>query len=179
MTDSKGDAMLDNQTRKIAESVTLVAVARLSMALTLPTLGLIAWFASAWLDGKFEIQDGKIAQQAAQTSTQTGLITTRVETLERTHSARMETLERSITTAQAQSSQTNDRLIAVETKQTQDSAARAQFESATLTRLDRMQDSLVVLSNSIASLTATLQAEQQNRRTRFSSSPALPAPSRD
>ncbi|MER8555510.1 hypothetical protein NKH69_00035 [Mesorhizobium sp. M0976] len=64
--------------------------------------------------------------------------------------------------------QVNERLIAVETKQTQDAASSEKFQSATLTRLDRVQDSIVGLSNAVAALTATLQAvaEERNRSPR-------------
>jgi hypothetical protein len=62
-----------------------------------------------------------------------------------------------------QAIRTNDRLIAVETKQAQDAVASEKFQNATLTRLDRVQDSIVGLSNTVAALTATLQAMTDNR----------------
>ena len=56
------------------------------------------------------------------------------------------------------------RLIAVETKQVQDAAAGARFQSEMLGRMDRMQDAIVGLSNSVSALTATVQALAENQR---------------
>ena len=58
----------------------------------------------------------------------------------------------------------SERLIAVETKQVQDAAVSEKFQAATLTRLDRVQDSIVGLSNTVAALTATLQSIVDDKR---------------
>lgn len=156
--------MFDRQTKTIASNLTLLVISRLSMALSLPVLGLIAWLAGEWLDNKFETQDSKIAAQTVAATNQNTLTTTRIETVERTAAAKAETAEKAIQAAVVQAAQINDRLIAVETKQAQDSAASERFQNATLQRLDRMQDSLVSMSNAIAALTATLQAQEENDR---------------
>lgn len=44
----------------------------------------------------------------------------------------------------------SDRLIAVEKEQVQDAAAGARFHSGMLGRMDRMQDAIVELSNSVS-----------------------------
>lgn len=62
-------------------------------------------------------------------------------------------------------SKLSDRLIQVETKQVQDAASSEKFQNATLTRLDRVQDSIVGLSNAVAALTATPQVVVDDRRT--------------
>lgn len=155
--------MFDSQARNIAENVTLLAVARLSMALSMPMLGLIAWLGSSWLEQKFEAQDTKITAQSTAASNQTTITTARIETVERSAAARVETVEKTAGIAVEQAAKVNDRLIAVETKQTQDSAASERFQSATLQRLDRMQDSIVVMSNGISALTATLQSERDRK----------------
>jgi hypothetical protein len=54
------------------------------------------------------------------------------------------------TTASEKRSNVNGRLIAVETTQVQDAASSDKFQTATLTRLDRVQDSIVGLSNAVA-----------------------------
>ncbi len=59
----------------------------------------------------------------------------------------------------------SERLVAVETKQVRDAASSEKFQAATLTRLDRVQDSIVGLSNTVAALTATLQGIMDDRRT--------------
>lgn len=153
--------MFDKQTKTIAENVTLLAIARISMALSLPTLGLIAWLGGQWLDQKFAMQDAKITAQGVAATSQNTLTTTRIETVERTAAAKAETAERTIQSAIGQAAQINDRLTVVETKQAQDSVSSERFQNATLQRLDRMQDSIVAMSNAIAALTATLQAQQE------------------
>jgi len=163
MTDDENQ-MFDTQTKNIANSVILLAVARISMALSLPALGFVAWLASAWLDQKFEAQDAKITAQEKAAQNQTSIITTRIETVERSAAARIETAEKTASIAVAQSAAVNERLISVETKQTQESAASDRFQSATLQRLDRVQDSLVGLSNAVSALTATMQTMIENRR---------------
>ncbi len=123
--------------QKIAENVVLLAWARVSMALALPTIGLIFALGWAYVDRQFEDTTKSLnaAQQMA-------------------------------TTASEKASKVNDRLIAVETQQVQDAASSDKFQTATLTRLDRVQDSIVGLSNAVAALTATLQAmvTDQNRK---------------
>jgi len=131
------DIEMGTASQKIAENVVLLAWARVSMALALPTIGLIFAMGWAYVDRQFEDTTKSLnaAQQMA-------------------------------TTASEKASKVNDRLIAVETKQVQDAASSDKFQTATLTRLDRVQDSIVGLSNAVAALTATLQAmvTDQNRK---------------
>ncbi|MGB3536778.1 MAG: hypothetical protein WBA42_01325 [Mesorhizobium sp.] len=123
------DTETGTASQKIAENVVLLAWARVSMALALPTIGLIFAMGWAYVDRQFEDTTKSLnaAQQMA-------------------------------TTASEKASKVNDRLIAVETKQVQDAASSDKFQTATLTRLDRVQDSIVGLSNTVTALTATLQA---------------------
>lgn len=128
----EGDEM--NTTTKIAENVLLLAVARVSMALSLPLIGFVAWLGGQYLESKFDVINDRVT-----------------------------TVEQRASLASDQVAKVNDRLIAVETKQTQDGAASEKFQNATLTRLDRVQDSIVGLSNAVAALTATLQAVAEDR----------------
>ncbi|MER9665572.1 hypothetical protein [Mesorhizobium sp. M0203] len=127
---------MPNTSQKIAENVLLLAVARVSMALSLPLIAFVAWLGGQYLEGKFDVINDRVS-----------------------------TVEQRASSASNQVTQVNERLIAVETKQTQDAASSEKFQSATLTRLDRVQDSIVGLSNAVAALTATLQAvaEERNR----------------
>ncbi|TPK58144.1 MULTISPECIES: hypothetical protein [unclassified Mesorhizobium] len=104
------------------------------MALALPTIGLIAFLGSQWLDGRIDAIT-KTADPANVAADKANDVAAKV----------------------------NDRLIAVETKQVQDMAANERFQNGTLTRLDRVQDSIVGLSNAVAALTATLQAVAEER----------------
>ncbi|TPI13885.1 hypothetical protein [Mesorhizobium sp. B4-1-1] len=120
--------------QKIADSVLLLAIARVSMALSLPVIGLISWLGSGYLEAKFDAVNVRVTgveQKADATAEQTTKI--------------------------------NDRLIAVETSQTAAQDARGKFESATLARLDRLQDSIIELSKAVAALTATVQADRKER----------------
>lgn len=122
--------------QKIAENVLLLAVARVSMALALPTIGLIFWLYSGWQDKQMDSLQMQIVE---------------------TQSTARDTSKLAMSLS--------ERLVAVETKQVRDAASSEKFQSATLTRLDRVQDSIVGLSNAVAALTATLQAVVDDRRT--------------
>lgn len=127
--------MIQEPTRKIAESVMLLVVARVSMALALPVLGLVAMLGQQWIDARFETQEASIKR-----------------------------VEQSAGNATAQALEVKDRLTVVETKQATDAATAATFQKDTLTRLDRLQDSIVSMSNAIAALTATMQAREDYDR---------------
>ena len=123
--------------QKIAENVVLLAWARVSMALALPAIGIIFMLGWAYVDKQFDDTTTSLSEA-----------------------------KQMATTASEKASKVNDRLIAVETKQVQDGASNDKFQNATLTRLDRVQDSIVGLSNAVAALTATLQSvvSDQNRK---------------
>ena len=116
------------------------------MVLALPMLGVIASLGTAWLNDKFEKQE-TASQNAIQFQV-----------------SRIDRIEKTATTAIEQSAKVNDRLTVVETKQVTADATAAKFQNDTLTRLDRLQDSMVSMSNAIAALTATMQAREDFER---------------
>lgn len=124
-----------NAPQKIAENVMLLAIARVSMALALPTIGMLFWLYSSWQDDKLNAIRTQVA-----------------------------IAEKSASEASSKAADVSGRLIAVETKQVQDAAAGARFQSEMLGRMDRMQDAIVGLSNSVSALTATVQALAEDRR---------------
>lgn len=126
-------------TRKVADNVILVIAARLSMVLALPTIGFMAWLYHGWQEERFA--------------------TLRTEVVE---------AQRSAEAAEKKVSDVSARLVAVETRQTQEAQAGDRFQRETLARLDRMQDALIQLSNSVSALTATVQtlAEHDVQRLR-------------
>lgn len=136
-----------------ANNALLLVVARVSMALALPVLGAISTIGGMYLDQKFSIQDSKIEQNRVASENDSKITISRIERIESTATLAIENAAR-----------VGERLISVETKQNQESVASAQFQNATLARLDRMQESIIMLSNSIASLTATLQAQESYRK---------------
>lgn len=123
--------------QNIAENVLLLAVARVSMALALPTIGLLFWLYSSWQADQLQTIRENVAS-----------------------------VQHSANGAADQASRLSERLTAVETKQVQDAASSEKFQSATLQRLDRVQDSLVGLSNAVSALTATLQTVIETNRNR-------------
>lgn len=129
------DIGMRNASQQIAENVLLLAIARLSTALALPTIGLLFWLYSQWQDTRLMTMQGQIAEAEQSASDATSKVT-----------------------------KVSERLYVVETKQTQDAASSDKFQSATLTRLDRVQDSIVGLSNAVAALTATLQGLVDERK---------------
>ncbi|MDG4889585.1 MULTISPECIES: hypothetical protein [unclassified Mesorhizobium] len=129
------DIGMRNASQQIAKNVLLLAIARLSTALALPTIGLLFWLYSQWQDTRLMTMQGQIAEAEQSASDATSKVT-----------------------------KVSERLYVVETKQTQDAASSDKFQSATLTRLDRVQDSIVGLSNAVAALTATLQGLVDERK---------------
>jgi hypothetical protein len=127
------EAMTNSE--RIAQNVVLQAVARVSMALALPTIGLIfLLYSNSQTEQLKKLQDQiEQTQRAAQEGSSFAL-------------------------------RLSERLVAVETKQVQDAAVSEKFQAATLTRLDRVQDSIVGLSNTVAALTATLQSIVDDKR---------------
>ncbi len=154
-----GNEMMEDNTmtgeriQKIADSVILRAVARVSMAMVLPLASLVVYFGLNWLDSRFEKQD--TASQNA--------IAFQVSRIDR--------IEKTATTAIDQSTKVNDRLTIVETKQATADATAAKFQNDALTRLDRMQDSMVGILNAVAALTATMQAREDYERRKSTSPP--------
>ncbi|MCO4316357.1 hypothetical protein M8997_004110 [Phyllobacterium sp. 21LDTY02-6] len=147
------DAMTGERTQKIADNVLLRAVARVSMAMAMPILGLVVYLGSGWLDGKFD---------KAATDSQNAIAF---------QVSRIDRIEKTATTAIDQSVKVNDRLTVVETKQATADATAAKFQNDTLTRLDRLQDSMVSMSNAIAALTATMQAREDYERRKSNAPP--------
>ena len=136
MREMTGDEAMGQSAQRLVDSVIVTALARLSMLLALPTLGLIFWLYSGWQDERLE----KLQTQIDQT-------------------------QQSAKEASVLALKLSDRLVAVETKQVQDAASSERFQAATLNRLERVQDSIVGLSNTVSALTATLQAIVEDRRT--------------
>lgn len=121
----------------IVNSMWMTAIARLSMTLALPTLGFIFWLYAGWQDEKLSKFEDKI-----------------------------ETSQKSAQTASDLSIKLSERLTTVETKQSEATISNEKFQSATLSRLDRMSDSLVGLSNAVAALTASVQLVVDEKRNR-------------
>ncbi|WP_144223591.1 hypothetical protein [Mesorhizobium amorphae] len=126
---------MTNFSEKIVNSMWMTAVARLSMALALPTLSLIFWLYAGWQAEKLSKFEDKI-----------------------------ETSQKSAQTASDLSIRLSERLTTVETKQSEAATVNERFQTATLNRLDRVQDSIVGLSNTVAALTATLQSIVEEKR---------------
>lgn len=129
--------MMNEQAEKIANSTIVLALARASMVLALPTIAALFWLYTNWQEDKLNTIRSQvtIAEQSARAASQ-------------------------------KATDVSDRLIAVETKQVQDAATGARFQSEMLGRMDRMQDAIVELSNSVSALTATVSALAENQRDR-------------
>ena len=122
---------------RVVNSMWVTAIARLSMASALPVLSLILWLYTGWQADKLDAVQTQVKQ--AQTSAQQ---------------------------ASDQTIKLSERLTTVETKQAEATISSEKFQSSTLSRLDRIQDSIVGLSNTVAALTATLQAVAEDRRSK-------------
>ncbi len=104
------------------------------MTLAMPTLAFLFWLYTGWQDDKFDGMKSQIEQS-----------------------------QRSAQQASDLAIKLSERLTTVETKQAEATISSEKFQNATLTRLDRVQDSIVGLSNTVAALTATLQAVAEDR----------------
>ncbi|WP_129415291.1 hypothetical protein [Mesorhizobium sp. Pch-S] len=128
---------MPNVSEKIVNSVIITMAARLSMVLAIPTLTFLFWLYTGWQAEKFD----KVQDQVEQT-------------------------QKTAQQASDQSIRLSERLTTVETKQAEATVSNERFQNATLNRLDRVQDSIVGLSNTVAALTATLQAIVEDKRRR-------------
>jgi len=123
------------QVRSVADHVITVALARASMVLALPLISLLFWS----YEGKRNAELQDIKDEVV-----------RVEKL--------------AVEARAKAVEVSDRLIIVETRQHRDAADGEKFQRETLSRLDRMQDALIQLSNSVAALNATVKSLAERQR---------------
>ena len=147
----------ESAAEKVAKNHLLLAVARISMVLALPTITLIATMGSNQLESKFVEIQNKIDLNQSSVSQKFSAVEKAAES--------QATITREENKTQSELvTKLSDKLIAVETKQTQDAAQLERFQTAVLIRLDRLQDSQVTSSNAISTLTATVQALiEQNR----------------
>lgn len=127
--------MMSQSAEKIANSTIVLAMARASMVLALPTIGALFWAYTSWQEEKLSNIDARltIAQSSADSAAKVAR-------------------------------ETSDRMIAVEMRQQQSSADYQRFQTEMLSRMDRMQDAIIGLSNSVSGLTATVQALAENQR---------------
>ncbi len=136
------------RSEQIVNSVIITAIARVAMVFALPAIyaafQLYSSLQAATLDRmKTDLTSQILAAQAVASSAQT-----------------------SASDASTATVGLSTRLTAVETKQSEAATSNEKFQTATLNRLDRVQDSIVGLSNTVAALTATLQTIVDDKRTR-------------
>jgi hypothetical protein len=132
---SNGDPMPSPD--QIADNAFVKAIARVSMAASMPVIGIIVWLAGAWLDNRFEAQ--------AAVSHSLGVRVDRLEDTTSNQSERVSTLERVIQDGRA------DRLA---------------FQQEMRRDFKEVQSAVIAQSNSIAALTATLQTLIERERGR-------------
>lgn len=136
------DEDMNPSAEKIANNTVVLVAARISMALALPTISLLFWLYTGW-------QDDKLNAIRAQTTI----------------------AQNAASEASQKADKVSERLVAVETKQVQDAEAGQRFQNEMLGRMDRMQDAIVELSNSVSALTATVRALAENQRRERRTSP--------
>lgn len=121
--------------RDVAENVWVLLTARGAMIATPFVLYALSVMAVDYLDNRF----------AAQT-TATAVVAGRVDKLEAAATEAAETVDG-----------IEKRLIILETNNARGRAERELFQQQTFARLDKLNDSLISLSNTVAALTATVQ----------------------
>jgi hypothetical protein len=139
--------------QKIVDSSLLAAAARISMALFLPTVGLLATLTSnniAQLDK---------AQTAALTAT-----TKQFELQNKILDDKLTQIVLGLQSDRAAISSTQRQLGILEVQQRNDAARFQSFEQSFLGKHDKLQDTIVALSTQLSALTASLQSVVQERR---------------
>lgn len=146
MANHEGDAMFEDKTKKLADNVMIRAIARVSMVAAMPALGLIVFLGQSWINERFNRieKDSEVQVQF--------------------QAGRLDRIEKTASQAIDNTGKVNDRLTVLETKQATSDVAATKFQSDTLNRLDQLQTSMVSMSNAIAALTATMQAQQDFRQ---------------
>lgn len=142
---------------KVGQSAILLAVARVSMALSLPLLGLIYTLGGNYLESRFTAVEEKIA-------TNQEAMSEKVNDLRNSAAARNTNTDRVMDRLTEVVDKLSDKMIQIETKQTQETDNFNRFQTAVLLRLDRFQDSQVAMSNAIAAMTAILQSQKDAAR---------------
>lgn len=120
---------------RMVNNIIIMAIARASMVLALPTIAALFWLYTGWQDEKFD----KIKAQVS-------------------------VAETAATGASRKATDVSLRLAVVETKQENAADAGEKFQTEMLNRMDRMQNAIIELSNSVSALTATVQALAENQR---------------
>jgi len=126
--------MTDNM-EKLADSVGLRLIARLSMIGATPVLGMLGWLAMNWLDTRFVEQASATAIVAAQVQE----VSLQIPALK-------------------------DRVLTLETNSVRGRADREKFQDDTIRRLDAMQSAISSLVAGQAAMNATMEAERRQKR---------------
>ncbi|ESZ07184.1 MULTISPECIES: hypothetical protein [unclassified Mesorhizobium] len=126
--------MTDNM-EKLADSVGLRLIARLSMIGATPVLGMLGYLAMGWLDAKFIEQAKATAVVASQ-----------------------------VQDVSEQLPQLKDRVLTLETNSTRGRAERERFQDDALEQLRLMQSDIRALIAGQAAMTATMEAERRQKR---------------
>ena len=129
---------------QLSNSVWFTVAARASMLAVTPLFCAMMWFGSQWLDGRFD--DAAKTAAAA-----TAVVNSKVD---------------DIGDSVQQVPALKERVIVLETNQKRSQTDREDFQKQTFARLDRMQDAIVTLSNTVAGLTATIQAQAEGQKGR-------------
>lgn len=129
---------------RLSNSVWFTVAARASMLAVTPLFCAMVWFGHAWLDQRF---DDAAMTAANATSAVSG---------------KVDNLNDKI----GQVPDLKERVIVLETNQKRSQTDREDFQKQTFARLDRMQDAIVTLSNTVAGLTATIQAQEDRQQGR-------------
>lgn len=137
--------------QKLVDSTLLAAVARVSMALAIPISWGAYYAAKDWVDHRFEIQALNTEKVMAPLVNNNAAIEKRL--------SRVENLP-------AQFDQMSNRLAILETRQQETAKSTAEYQNLILNKMERFQESVNTISNAIASLSATMNAQIEYERRR-------------
>lgn len=135
------DEPMTVEPKRIAENTALLLISRISMALCIPLFSLLGYFYWQSLDAKFEVINNQVA----------------------VIKSKADDASDAAVKASELAGKANDRLTAVETRQTSDANSSDKFQIETLKRLDDVQSSISTLASAVAGLTATINAMEKHQ----------------
>lgn len=133
--------MTDNDKRsspqKLAENATLTVIARLAMIGMPFVTGALVWFASSWIDERFASQEKSVDSVRVQ----------------------IESVKEQIDDLP----DLRQRIAVYETLQANSKYERERFQEQMVSQMDKMQDAIITLSNTVSGLTATIREQKDER----------------
>lgn len=121
--------------QKLAENATLTIIARLAMICMPFVTGALVWFASNWIDERFSSQEKSVDSVRVQIEA----VKDQIDDLP----------------------DLRQRIAIYETLQANSKYERERFQEQMVSQMNKMQDAIITLSNTVSGLTATIREQSK------------------